>query len=64
MNQNPLPPPPPLPPPLDPPPPDPDEPGLDDMLLAVALDMSPMLDAKLIALNCPDPPEYQVGGSP
>ena len=37
VNQNPLPPPPPL--PLDPPPPHPDPPGLDDMLLAVALDI-------------------------
>lgn len=33
------------------------------MLLAVALDMSLMLDAKLIVLNWPLPPEYQVGGS-
>ena len=62
-NQNPLPPPPPLPPPLDPPPPDPDPPGLDDMLLAAALDMLPMLCEKLTALNCPVPSTYQVGGS-
>lgn len=61
--QNPLPPPPPLPPPLDPPPPDPDELGLDDMLLAAALDMFPMLDVKLVALKCPVPPVYQLGGS-
>jgi len=33
------------PPPLDPPPPDPDELGLDDILLAAALDMLSMLDA-------------------
>jgi hypothetical protein len=49
VNQNPLPPPPPL--PLDPPPPDPDPPGLDDMLLAAALHMLPMLCEKLTALN-------------
>jgi hypothetical protein len=33
------------------------------MLLAAALDMLPMLDAKLVALKCPVPPTYQVGGS-
>ncbi|HVS59704.1 MAG TPA: hypothetical protein VHE82_03305 [Gemmatimonadaceae bacterium] len=63
VRQNPLAPPPPLPPPLNPPPPDPDELGLDDMLLAAALDMLLMLDAKLMALNCPVPPVYQLGGS-
>jgi hypothetical protein len=61
--QNPLPPPPPLPPPLDPPPPDPDELGLDDMLLAAALDMLLMLCEKLDALNGPVPPTYHCGGS-
>src|SRR6266571_2857958 len=61
--QNPLPPPPPLPPPLDPPPPDPDELGLDDILLAAALDMLLMLCEKLETLNGPIPPEYQSGGS-
>jgi hypothetical protein len=43
----------PLPPPLDPPPPDPDELGLDDMLLAAAVDIWPMLCEKVVALNGP-----------
>src|SRR4029079_1902939 len=62
-HQNPLPPPPPLPPPLEPPPPEPDELGLDDMLLAAALDMVLMLFEKLETLNGPVPPEYHCGGS-
>jgi hypothetical protein len=33
------------------------------MLLAAALDMSLMLCEKFIALNCPVPPTYHVGGS-
>jgi hypothetical protein len=33
------------------------------MLLAAAVDMLSMLDAKFIALKCPVPPTYQVGGS-
>jgi len=56
LPQNPLPPPPPLPPPLEPPPPDPDELGLDDILLAAALDMLLMLCEKLVALKWPVPP--------